>query len=119
MKQRDYLLYLQDILDAIHDIGEFVQGLSYEQFLADKKTQNAVVRSLETIGEAAKSIPRSVRDQYPAIPWSDMARMRDKLSHGYWGIDYEIVWKVVQEKLPLVEKEVREALNKERERQIP
>ena len=119
MKQRDHHLYLQDILDAIHDIWEFVQGLSYEQFVADKKTRNAVVHSLETIGEAAKSIPRSVRDRYPTIPWSDMARMRDKLSHGYWGIDYEIVWKVVKEKLPSVEQEVREALKKEREGQTP
>lgn len=113
MKKRDYRLFLHDILDSIHDTQEFVQGMDYESFLKDRKTQNAVVRALEIIGEAAKNVPQTVRDRHPAIPWSDMARMRDKMAHGYWGIDYEIVWRVVQEELPVVEPLVREALESE------
>lgn len=115
MKQRDYRLFIQDILNSIRDAREFVQGMSYEEFLADRKTQHAVVRAIEIIGEAAKNVPQAVRERYPDIPWSDMARMRDKVAHGYWGIDYEIVWRVVQEELPAAEPLLREAHEREQE----
>lgn len=68
MRRRDYRLFLQDIQDAIQDAQAFVSGMDYEAFLADRKTQNAVVHSLEIIGEAAKHIPQSVRDRYSDIP---------------------------------------------------
>lgn len=115
MKRRDYRLFIQDILNSIYDARAFVQGMSYEEFLADRKTQYAVVRVIEIIGEAAKNVPQAVRERYPDIPWSDMARMRDKVAHGYWGIDYEIVWRVVQEELPTVEPLLREAYVREQE----
>ena len=71
-----------------------------EAFAADKKTINAVIRSLEVLGEAAKRIPANVRKKYPQIPWKRMAGMRDKLIHEYAGVDIEIVWGVVREELP-------------------
>ncbi len=92
--------YLDDILTAIADVAEFTGGMSYETFAADKKTVNAVIRSLEVLGEAAKHIPTSFRRRNPDIPWSKMAGMRDVLIHDYMGVDLKTVWKVAQERLP-------------------
>ena len=74
--------------------------MKYEEFVTDEKTNTAVIHKLEIMGEATKNVPRDVKARHKNVPWSDMARMRDKLSHGYFGIRYEIVWKVIQEKLP-------------------
>ena len=74
--------------------------MSYELFAGDKKTINAVIRSLEVLGEATKHIPTSFRKKYPDIPWSKMAGMRDVLIHDYMGVDLMTVWKVSQERLP-------------------
>ncbi len=91
--------YINDITTAITDIEEFTRDMSYETFAEDKKTVNAVIRSLEIIGEATKHIPTSFRKKHPDIPWSKMAGMRDVLIHDYMGVDLMTVWKVVQERL--------------------
>lgn len=114
MRSRDYKLFLQDILVSAREAQEFARGMTLSEFLADRKTQNAVVRSIEIIGEAVKNIPKQVQDRYPEIPWSDMARMRDKVAHGYWGIDYEIVWKVLVEELPSLIPKIELVLQQER-----
>ena len=93
--KRDYNFYIKDILQSIIQIEEFVEGMDYEEFLHDEKTTSAVIRKLEIIGEAAKHIPPRVKQAHPKLPWNEMARMRDKLIHGYFGVDHEIVWKVV------------------------
>jgi uncharacterized protein with HEPN domain len=98
--KRDYALYVKDILDAIERIDEFTREMDFHDFLKDDRTASAVIRKLEIIGEASKNIPNQVRKRYKVLPWSDMARMRDKISHAYFGVDYEIVWKVVKERLP-------------------
>ena len=98
--KRDYNFYIKDILQSIIQIEIFVEGMDYKEFLHDEKTASAVIRKLEIIGEAAKHIPARVRQAHPKLPWNEMARMRDKLIHGYFGVDYEIVWKVVKERLP-------------------
>lgn len=100
MKKRDYTDYIQDILDSICDIENFTKGMGFEQFSKDKKTINAVVRSIEIIGEATKKIPKILRDKYPNIPWKKMAGMRDKMIHEYFGIDIEIFWKVTKDEIP-------------------
>jgi uncharacterized protein with HEPN domain len=100
--KRDYNFYIKDILQSILQIESFVEGLRYEEFLKDDKTASAVIRKLEIIGEAAKQVPTRMRQKHPELPWTEMARMRDKLIHGYFGVDHEIVWKVVKERLPEV-----------------
>ena len=89
---RGTLDYLDDILDAVEKIEIFTRGMSYEEFSRDDKTVYAVTRALEVIGEAAKCIPRSVRENYPGNPWTEMAGMRDKLIHAYFGINRAIIW---------------------------
>lgn len=104
---REYKLFLQDILDAIKDIDSFVKGMDFMDFCRDEKTKSAVVWKIEVIGEATKNIPQSVRSKYKEVPWKDMAKIRDKIAHFYFGIDYEIVWKVVKERLSGIKKDIK------------
>lgn len=99
---RNISLYIKDILQNMRDAEEFIQGLSYSQFVADKRTFNAVVRSLEVIGEAAKNVPDEIRVKHPLVPWKEMAGMRDKVIHFYFGVDQEAVWIAVKDRVPVV-----------------
>ncbi len=92
------------------EVEDFTKGMKFEDFLRDKKTVNAVVRSLEIIGEATKKIPNGMREKYSEIPWKWMAGMRDKLIHEYFGIDLEIVWEVINNELPPIKPFIREIL---------
>ncbi|MEM2109997.1 MAG: DUF86 domain-containing protein [Candidatus Odinarchaeota archaeon] len=100
MKKRDYKNYLKDIIMNIEDIEGFIINMDMEEFKKDKRTSNAVIRSLEVIGEAAKKIPQEITSQYPQIPWNKITGMRDRLIHEYFGVDLEIVWKTVKSDLP-------------------
>jgi uncharacterized protein with HEPN domain len=97
---RDHILYLKDILAAIHSIQAFVEGMDFHDFKSDDKTLSAVIRKFEVIGEATKHVPAQIRDQYPAISWKEMAGMRDRLIHFYFGVDTLILWQTIQENLP-------------------
>jgi uncharacterized protein with HEPN domain len=108
--KRDYSLYIKDILQAITDIELFVGNMDFEAFFADKKTRSAVVHEIEVIGEASKNVPKSIRERYKDLPWPDMAKMRDKISHFYFGINYEIVWKVVKKRLPEIKPVIKKIL---------
>ncbi len=98
--KREFLDYVEDIVESITMIEEFVSGLSYENFRKDEKTAYAVVRALEIIGEAVKNMPSAVKNRYPEIPWKEMSAMRDKLIHAYFGVDLSVVWKTIKEELP-------------------
>jgi uncharacterized protein with HEPN domain len=111
MIKRIYIDYVQDILESIKDIESFIKGHNFESFSSDKKTINAVTRSIEVIGEASKKIPTQIKEGYPAIPWKKMAGMRDKLIHEYFGIDLEILWKVSIEELPPLESHFKQILS--------
>jgi len=108
--KRDYRVYLRDILQAFRNASQFVKGLSYEKFITDRKTTSAVIRELEIAGEATKQLPASIRRKYPDIPWSDMAGMRDKLIHFYFGVDTEIVWETVKVRIPELEPLIEKVL---------
>ena len=98
--KRTYRDYILDILTSIQEIEEFVEGMNFEDFVKDRKTVNAVIRSLEVMGEAVKKIPLEIREKYQEIPWKYIAGMRDKLIHEYHGVDLEIVWEVVEKEIP-------------------
>jgi uncharacterized protein with HEPN domain len=107
---RKVALYLRDILPNMQDAEEFIQGLSYAQLASDKKTFNAVVRCIEVIGEAAKHVPASIRSKYPTVPWKEMAGMRDKVIHFYFGVDREAVWLAVKERIPALKPVIQQIL---------
>ncbi|MCD6512089.1 MAG: DUF86 domain-containing protein [Thermoplasmata archaeon] len=111
--KRDYKLFIKDIVDAIESIEEFVAGMNFEEFKNDDKTVSAVVRKLEIVGEATKNIPDETKEKYPNLPWKEMAKIRDKLIHGYFVVDFEIVWKVIKEELPSLKPEIEKILQEE------
>jgi uncharacterized protein with HEPN domain len=110
MKVRDYRDYLQDIFDAVNDIENFVDNMTYEEFIKDRKTLNAVVRSIEIIGEASKNIPETMKAKHKELPWKQMAGMKDKLIHAYFGVDVETLWKAVKENIPPLRQSIQQML---------
>ena len=107
---RDYKVYLDDILEASTKIRNYTSGLTLEGFKNDTKTLDAVVRNLEVIGEAAKKVPDDVRSRYPDIEWKKIAGLRDILIHEYFGIDVNIIWDILKNKLPQLDEQVRKIL---------
>jgi len=103
--------YLQQILEAISDIEEFIENISKEEFHRDKEKQYAVLRALEIIEEATKNLSKDLRAKYPEIPWKDIAGMRDKLIHEYFGVKLELVWETVKDKLPKLKKQISKILD--------
>lgn len=97
---RDYRPFLADIRLSCQRIIRYTDGYAYEQFLADEKTYDAVLRHLALIGEAVKQIPEDIRVQYPDVEWRKIARFRDIVIHHYFAIDNGIVWDVVEHKVP-------------------
>ncbi len=109
MKDKDRIIidYLNDILDSIIKIKTFLKDVDYPIFQKDVKTQYAVIRALEIIGEASKKIPQEVKDNYSWIPWRFMSGMRDKLIHDYFGIDIQVVWNTATKDILKLEEEIK------------
>ena len=103
---RDNRFRLQDILDAIDRISSYVEGMTYEDFLADRKTQDAVTRNVENIGEAARSLSEDFKRGHPSIPWQDIVGMRNVIVHHYFGILPDVVWDVIENELPTLRSQV-------------
>ncbi len=104
---------LEDIADSMRFIRKFIGGMGQKEFLEDDKTQAAVVRHIEIIGEAAKQVPGEFRKKHPEIEWKMMAGMRDKLIHGYAGVDYYLVWGTASETIPKTLPSIEKLIGKE------
>ena len=110
--RRDYRVYLDDILDSINKIERYTKRISQKKFYKDTKTFDAVVRNLEIIGEAIKKAPDGVRSKHPDVEWKKIAGLRDILIHEYFGVDLEIIWDIVKNKLPGLKPQIRKILRK-------
>ncbi len=107
---REYKLYLADMLAAMESIERFIEGMTFEQFQRDDKTASAVVRKLEIIGEAARNIPEEIKQRHPEVPWKEMAGMRDRLIHAYFGVDYTLVWTTIRNRVPAARRMIQKVV---------
>ena len=102
MNERSYLMFLEDIIESIGKIEEYIGDIEYDTFIVDGKTVDAVVRNLEIIGEASRKLPEGLKGKIPEVPWHRMTGLRNIIAHEYFGIDLKIIWKIVKENLPAV-----------------
>lgn len=116
--ERRYIDFMQDIVDNLEKAESFIEDLEFEDFLEDEKTRYSVICALEIVGEACKKVPTAVRQRNPQVPWKEMAGMRDRLIHGYFGVDDEIVWKTAREFAPEIRLAIATIIECERSRSI-
>ena len=110
MSERDDHDLLKDMREAVRRIKAYTETLSYDDFMVDTKTQDAVVRNLEIIGEAAKAVSAELRASHPGMPWKGMAGARDRLIHHYFGINLDIVWDIITIELPILQEQIEAIL---------
>ena len=103
---------MSDIQEAVQRITIYTTGMTYETFLADIKTQDAVLRNLEILGEATKNLSTELRAKYPDLPWKGMAGIRDRLIHHYFGVNFDIVWQIITTELSEVARQIEEIIQK-------
>jgi uncharacterized protein with HEPN domain len=103
-------MYPEDLLLAMKRIAEYIEGLTFADFKKDYKTTDAVIRNFEVIGEAARNLPSEVKEKYQEVPWDEMYLLRNKVSHEYFGIDYEIIWDISSNYLPDNRKQIEDIL---------
>ena len=109
---KDDTVFLRHILDAINKIQEYAQGMDFEEFRKSSLVQDGVIRQLEIIGEATKNLSEEIRGKHPDIPWKDIAGMRDKLIHQYFGVDIAGVWETVAKDIPILKSKLIKLLGK-------
>ncbi|MGB9742555.1 MAG: DUF86 domain-containing protein [candidate division WOR-3 bacterium] len=100
MPKRDWRLFIEDILEALSTIQEYVKNMDFEGFTKDKKTIDAVVRNLEIMGEAARCVPDYIKEKFPDVDWRGMIGFRNRIAHAYFDISKNIVWYIVANELP-------------------
>lgn len=106
MPKRGDFEFLSDIDEAIKRIESYTVRIDYQDFLKDTKTQDAVIRNLEIIGEAVKNLSNKLKEKYKDIDWKNIAGMRDKIIHFYFGVNWEIVWDVIHKRLPGIKQRI-------------
>lgn len=112
---RDYTLYIRDVIEAMEAIEKFVKQIDIERFKKNDMISSAVIRKFEIIGEASKCIPKSIQQRYTNVPWKEMAGMRDKLIHFYFGVKHELVWNTIKQVIPEIKPLLKKLLKEEKE----
>lgn len=113
MPKREYMLFIKDIRDCTKKIMDYTKGKTYEEFTGNQMLMDAVIRNLEIIGEATKNIPDEVKQKHPQIEWRKIGDLRNIIIHGYFRIDYDILWDIVQNKIPNLAIKIEEVLKME------
>ena len=111
MPRRSWEFRIADIVEAIDNVQEYTKGMSYDQFVRDRKTIDAVIKNFITIGEAASHLPEDFIEEHPDIPWRDMRDMRNILVHEYFGVDSQVVWETIKKNLPPILPVIRQIIN--------
>ncbi len=107
---RNLILYLEDILQSMQRIEEYIFEKTFDEFTDDYKTVDAVIRNFEIIGEAAKNVPIFIKNEYPNVPWEEMYRLRNLMTHEYFGVDHEILWNIATTQLPQNQEDIQQIL---------
>ena len=111
---RDYNLYLEDMLTSMLRIEEYIGDLEFRKFKMNYMIVDAIIRNFEIIGEASKNVPAEIKNKYPEIPWKKMYGLRNLIAHEYFGIDYEMIWEISKNNLPQNSIDLREIIEKEK-----
>jgi uncharacterized protein with HEPN domain len=111
MSKRDYRLLLEDILDAIEKIQSYTKDKTFDTFVSDNKTLDAVIRNIEIIGEASNRIPKNIQEKHNEIEWHKLISIRNRIIHEYFGVDYEIVWQIITQNINELKISINHILN--------
>jgi len=114
MSKRDWKLYVEDILESLDLIKQYIGSISFENFKKDRKTIDAVARNLEIIGEASKFIPDRIKDEYRGVDWAGMVGLRNRIAHAYFTISLDIIWQIIKSELSPLNKQMRQILEREK-----
>lgn len=112
--KREFMLYLEDMLQSMDRIQEYLGTMDFRHFKMNYLVVDAIIRNFEILGEASKNIPTAIKNKYPEIPWRKMYGLRNLIAHEYFGIDYEMIWEIAKNNLPQNRKDLEELLVKEK-----
>ena len=110
MSKRQDTAVIQDITEAVNRIISYTSGIEYNDFLKEYKTQDAVIRNIEILGEAVKLLSDETKEKYPDIPWKEIAGTRDRLIHDYFGVNIDIVWEIIKNDIPKLKEKIKSIL---------
>lgn len=110
MSKREWKLFAEDILESVELIKTYTASMNFDDFKNDRKTQDAVVRNFEIIGEAAKNIPGDIKNEYPYVDWKGILGLRNRIVHEYFGMSLTIIWHIIEQELPELKEQMKQIL---------